>query len=84
MCYTVFIFFCIYLSMHYTWFVENKIQVPFMGYIFVSWDNLLWILCMFVWVYDLHEYHIHLRLDFRWTDVDQNEIYKTALSDLTC
>lgn len=83
LCYTVFIFFYIYLSMHYTWFVENKIQVPFMGDIFVSWDYLLYILYRFVWVYNLHECHIHLKLEFQWTDVEQNENYKTALSDLT-
>jgi len=46
--------------------------------IFVSWDYLLWIVHRFVWVYDFHEYQIHLKLEFRWTDVDRNEIYKTA------
>lgn len=55
-----------------------------MGDIFVSWDYLLWILYRFVWVYDFHAYPIHLKLEFLWTDVDWNEIYKTALSDLTC
>jgi hypothetical protein len=70
--------------MHYAWFVKNKIQVPFMGDIFVSWDYFLWILYRFVWAYDFHEYHIHLKSEIQWTDVDRNEFYKTALSDLTC